>query len=84
MQTLGGESHIWLREICRVYSDGFDTAAVQRAAFRKARADNRLFNRQALPHLMEDMRERLISSLKALRVSKAIVPHKHEVTEPPN
>lgn len=35
LQTLGGEFHIWLKEICRVYSDGFDSAAVQRAAFGK-------------------------------------------------
>lgn len=39
----------------------------------------RWFNRRAPLHPLEDMQERLISSLKALQVSKAILPHKHGV-----
>lgn len=39
--------------------------------------------RRALLHPLEDMQERLISSLKALQVSKAILPHKHEVRREP-
>lgn len=45
--------------------------AVQRAAFGKSREQCC----QALLHPLEDMQERLISSLKALRVSKAIFAH---------
>lgn len=62
-----------------LYSNGFDTTAVQHAAFGKQEQIERC--RRALLHPLEDMQERLISSLKALQVSKAVLPHKHGVRQ---
>lgn len=56
---------------------------MQHAAFGKQEQINGVLNRRALLHPLEDMQERLISSLEALRVSKAILPHKHGVRQEP-